>query len=61
MKNKNNEYLEIDIDPESHYKLRYISKYEGCSVNNQILNLICKRVKEFEEKEGEIKIDVDKK
>ena len=61
MRDKNNEYLEIEVDLESHYKLRYISKYEGCSTNSQILNLICKRIKEFEEKEGEIKIDVDKK
>lgn len=54
MRNKNNKHLGIEINPELHYKLHYISKYEGRSANGQILYLIRKCVKEFEEKEGEI-------
>ncbi len=54
MRNKNNKHLGIEINPELHYKLHYISKYEGRSANGQILYLIRKCVKDFEEKEGEI-------
>lgn len=56
MRNKANKHLGIEIDPELHYKLHYISKYEGRSANGQILYLIRKCIKEFEEAEGEIQI-----
>ena len=39
MRNKNNKHLGIEIDPELHYKLHYIAKYEGRSANGQILCL----------------------
>lgn len=61
MRNKNNKHLGIEIDPELHYKLHYISKYEGRSANGQILYLIRKCIKEFEEQEGKIEIENDKK
>lgn len=54
MRNKKNKHLGIEIDPELHYKLHYISKYEGRSANGQILYLIRKCIKEFEKAEGEI-------
>lgn len=54
MRNKNNKHLGIEIDKELHYKLHYISKYEGRSANGQILYLIRKCIKEFENAEGEI-------
>lgn len=54
MRNKNNKHLGIEIDPELHYKLHYISKYEGRSANGQILYLIRKCIREFEAAEGEI-------
>ncbi len=54
MRNKKNKHLGIEIDPETHYKLHYISKYEGRSGNGQILYLIRKCIKEFEENVGEI-------
>ena len=60
MRNKNNKHLGIEIDPELHYKLHYISKYEGRSANGQILYLIRKCIREFEEQEGEIEIEIDK-
>ena len=37
-----------------HFKLRYISKYEGRSANGQIVYLIRKCIKEFEAENGEI-------
>lgn len=61
MRNKNNKHLGIEIDPELHYKLHYISKYEGRSANGQILYLIRKCIKEFEAQEGKIEVDLDKK
>lgn len=54
MRNKNNKHLGIEIDPELHYKLHYISKYEGRSANGEILFLIRQAIKNFEKAEGEI-------
>ncbi len=54
MRNKNNKHLGIEIGPELHYKLHYISKYYGRSANGQILFLIRQAIKEFESTEGEI-------
>ena len=56
MRNKNNKHLGIEIDPELHYKLHYISKYEGRSANGQILYLIRNCIKDFEKREGEIEL-----
>ncbi len=54
MRNPNNKHLGIEIDPKLHHKLKYIAKYEGRSGNGQILYLIRKCIKEFEEINGEI-------
>lgn len=54
MRNKKNKHLGIEIDPELHYKLHYLAKYEGRSANGQILYLIRKAIRTFEETEGEI-------
>jgi hypothetical protein len=56
MRNKNNKHLGIEVEPELHYKLHYIAKYEGRSANGQILYLIRQCVKDFEQKEGEIPV-----
>ena len=56
MRNKNNKHLGIEIDPELHYKLHYISKYYGRSANGEILYLIRQEIKAFEKMDGEIKI-----
>ena len=56
MRNKKNKHLGIEIDPELHYKLHYISDYEGRSANGQILYLIRKCIKEFEKADGEISV-----
>ena len=59
MRNKKNKHLGIEINPELHYKLRYIASYEGRSGNGQILYLIRKCIKEFEDSEGVIEIPVE--
>ena len=59
MRNKNNKHLGIEIDPELHYKLHYIAKYEGRSGNGQILYLIRQCIREFEEKEGTISVPAE--
>ena len=56
MRNKKNKHLGIEIDPELHFKLHYIAKYEGRSGNGQILYLIRKCIKEFEDNEGKIEV-----
>ena len=56
MRNKNNKHLGIEVDPELHYKLHYISKYYGRSANGQILYLIRQAIKEFENSEGVIPV-----
>ena len=62
MRNKNNKHLGIEIDPELHFKLHYISKYYGRSANGEILFLIRQAIKDFEKIEGEIELpENDKK
>ena len=56
MRNKNNKHLGIEVDPELHYKLRYIATYEGRSANGQILYLIRQCIREFENQNGEIEM-----
>ena len=56
MRNKNNKHLGIEVDPSLHYKLKYIAKYEGRSGNGQIIHLIMKCIREFEEKHGKIEV-----
>lgn len=60
MRNKENKHLGIEVTPDLHGKLHYIAKYEGRSANGQILYLIRQCIREFEEKNGEIKINAEK-
>ena len=54
MRNKNNKHLGIEVEPDLHGKLHYIAKYEGRSMNGQILYLVRKCIREFEAENGEI-------
>ncbi len=56
MRNKANKHLGIEVDPQLHYKLHYIAKYEGRSANGQIIYLIRKCIREFEQRDGEIEL-----
>lgn len=51
-----NKHLGIRIDEDTHFKLHYISKYEGRSANGEILFLVRKAIAEFEEEHGEITV-----
>ena len=55
--NGKDKHLGLRIDPETHYKLHYIAKYEGRSGNGQVLYLIGQSIADFEAKYGEIKIN----
>lgn len=57
MRNKDNKHLGLQINKELHQKLKYISEYNGRSMNGQIIYLIRKEVERFEDTNGEIKID----
>ena len=59
MRNKANKHLGIEVDPVLHYKLHYISKYEGRSANGQILYLIRKCIQEFEQTVEKIDVPFD--
>lgn len=52
-------HIGIRIDKELHFKLHYISKYEGRSANGQIIYLIQKCIREFEESNGKIELPND--
>ena len=54
MRNKNNKHLGIEVEPELQHKIRYIAKYEGRSINGQILYVLRQFIKEFEQREGVI-------
>lgn len=57
MRNKNNKHLGIEIEPDLHSKLKYIAKYEGRSINGQILYLVRQCIKDFEKENGIVKIE----
>lgn len=47
-------HLGIRVENELHYKLKYISEYEGRSMNGQVLYLINQCIRNFEKENGEI-------
>lgn len=49
-------HIGIRIDKELHFKLHYISKFQGRSANGQIIYLIQKCIREFEESNGKIEL-----
>lgn len=50
-------HLGLRIDSELHYKLHYISRYEGRSANGQVIYLIRRVIDEFEKEHGKIEIE----
>ena len=59
MRKKTNKHLGIEIDPELHYKLHFIAKYEGRSGNGQILYLLRQCIRDFESNNGPIEFSSD--
>ena len=54
LKKEKDKHLGLRIDSELHYKLHYISKYEGRSANGEVIYLIRKAIEEFEKEHGKI-------
>ena len=49
-------HLGLRIDNELHYKLHYLSRYEGRSANGEVLYLIRQAIERFEAEHGKIEI-----
>lgn len=56
---KRERHFGLRIDDELLKKFRYVCDYNGRSANGQILYMIRKCIKEFEEAEGEIKVEIE--
>lgn len=55
-------YLSIRINKELHDKFQYISEYEGRTMSRQIVYLLSRFVRSFEQKHGPIDLsDIQKK
>ena len=54
LKKEKDKHLGLRIDSELHYKLHYISQYEGRSANGEVIYLIRKAIEEFEKEHGKI-------
>lgn len=57
IKNDKSKHLGLRIDSELHYKLHYISQYDGRSANGEVIYLIRKYIEDFEKKHGEIRTE----
>ena len=53
-KKEKSKHLGLRIDEELHYKLHYISHYEGRSANAQVIYLIRRAIEDFEKQHGKI-------
>ncbi len=58
---KKNKHISIRIDEDVLQKFHYESKYEDRSASGQIMYLINKCIREFEEKHGKIELPEDTK
>lgn len=54
---KQQKHISIRIDEETLRKFHYVAKYDDRSASGQIMFLINKNIRDFEETHGEIRID----
>ncbi len=47
-------HLGLHIDRELHYKLQYVSKYDGRSISGEVLYLLRRYISDFEKQHGKI-------
>lgn len=47
-------HLSLRLDDETRLKLKYIAKYEGRSINGQVMHLIYGCIKQYETANGKI-------
>ena len=55
-KTEKDKHLGLRIDSELHYKLHYISRYEGRSANGEVIYLIRRAIGEYEKEHGVIEM-----
>ena len=55
-KPEKDKHLGLRIDNELHYKLHYISNYEGRSANGEVIYLIRQCIDRFESEHGKIEM-----
>lgn len=55
-KSERDKHLGLRIDNELHYKLHYISRYEGRSANGEVIYLIRQAIENFETEHGKIEL-----
>ena len=53
---KDKTFLSIRMNKELHDKIQYVAAYEGRSMSGQIIYLLNKCVREFEEANGKIEL-----
>ena len=56
IKKEKDKHLGLRIDSDTHFKLQYISQYEGRSINGEVLYLIRKEIERFEKEHGKIEM-----
>lgn len=47
-------HLSLRLDDTTRLKLKYIAKFEGRSINGQVMHLINHCIKDYEDKNGQI-------
>ncbi len=47
-------HLGLHIDRELHYKLQYVSRYDGRSISGEVLYLLRRYIADFEKEHGRI-------
>ena len=52
-------HLGLRIDSQTHYKLQSIARYEGRSINGEVLYLIRREIERFEKEHGKIDPETD--
>ena len=55
-KPKKEKHLSQRVDKELHYKLQYVSKYDGRSISGEVLYLLRRYIADFEERHGQIEL-----
>ncbi len=55
-KPKKDKHLGLRIDSELHYKLHFISQYEGRSANGEVIYLIRQAIENYEAAHGKIEL-----
>ena len=57
---KNQKHFSVRVDESTLRKFQYIAKYDDRSASRQIMYLINKCIREFEEKHGPINLEEEK-